>query len=118
MLNQQSKQPHYATIPQAVLEGLVSFTAKRNIIVFSDEMSRPLFHTQSTTPSIISFSRQYRNTIAISSKAYALPGIRIGWAVSRNSEIMEQITLARDHTTPSVSQIDQDIATFTLALGI
>lgn len=68
----------------------------------------------------MSFSKQYKNIIAVTSlsKAYALPGIRIGWAISPNLEIMEQITLARDYTTLSVSQIDQDIATFTLNLGI
>lgn len=66
------------------------------------------------------FSKQYKNIIAVSSlsKAYALPGIHIGWAISPNPEIIEQITLARDHTTLFVSQIDQDIATFTRGLGI
>lgn len=98
----------------------MSFAAERNIVIFSDEVFRPLFHTESTPPSIISFSKQYKNIIAVSSlsKAYALPGIRIGWAISPNPEIMEQITLARDYTTLSVSQIDQDIATFALGLGM
>ncbi|GLI78359.1 hypothetical protein PoHVEF18_006673 [Penicillium ochrochloron] len=107
-------------MPEAVLEGLVDFATKRNILIFSDEVFRPLFHTQPSPPSIISFSKEYSNIIAVSSlsKAYALPGIRIGWAISPNPEIMEQITLARDYTTLSVSQIDQDIATFTLGLGI
>ncbi|KAJ5380477.1 aspartate aminotransferase, partial [Penicillium cataractarum] len=111
--------PTGASIPQAVLEGLVSFATERNIIIFSDEVFRPLFHTESTPPSIISFAKQCKNIIAVSSlsKAYALPGIRIGWAISPNPEIMEQITLARDYTTLSVSQVDQDIATFALGLG-
>lgn len=99
---------------------MVSFAAERNIIIFSDEVFRPLFHVQTTPPSIINFSKQYKNIIAVSSlsKAYALPGIRIGWAISPNPALMEQITLARDYTTLSVSQIDRDIATFTLGLGI
>lgn len=98
----------------------MSFAAERNIIIFSDEVFRPLFHTETTPPSIISFSKQYKNIIAVSSlsKAYALPGIRIGWAISPDPEIIEQITLARDYTTLSVSQIDQDIATFALGLGM
>jgi aspartate/methionine/tyrosine aminotransferase len=49
------------------------------------------------------------------SKAYSLPGIRLGWIVSPNEEIIHQVTLARDYTTISVSQVDQEIAAFALA---
>lgn len=101
-----------------MLEGLVSVAAKRNIIIFSDEVFRPLFHDSSIEPppSIISIAGKYRNVIAVSSvsKAFSLPGIRVGWVISPNPELVRQVILARDYTTISVSQIDQDIATYAL----
>ena len=88
------------------------------MIVFSDEVFRPLFHGSSIEqpPSIISFAEKYKNVIAISSlsKAFSLPGIRVGWAISPNPELIRQVNKARDYTTISVSQVDQDIATYAL----
>jgi len=66
-------------------------------------------------PSILSMG--YKNTIATGSlsKAYSLAGLRVGWLASRNPEIIERCASARDYTTISVSQIDQQIAAFALS---
>lgn len=66
-------------------------------------------------PSILSLG--YKNVIATGSlsKAYSLAGIRIGWAASRNAELVESIASARDYTTISVSQLDQAVAAFAVA---
>jgi aspartate/methionine/tyrosine aminotransferase len=66
-------------------------------------------------PSILSLG--YKNTIATGSmsKAYSLAGIRVGWLASRSSEIIEQCASARDYTTISVSQLDQQVAAFALS---
>ena len=65
-------------------------------------------------PSILSMS--YEKTIAIGSmsKAYALAGIRVGWIASRSREIIDACARARDYSTISVSQIDDQIASFAL----
>jgi aspartate/methionine/tyrosine aminotransferase len=121
--NSNPNNPTGATIPHAVLAEIVSFASQRNITILSDEVFRPLFHSESTSPdgnppppSIIGFAGQYRNIIATASvsKAFSLPGIRLGWAISPNPELIHQITLAQDYTTISVSQVDQNIATFAL----
>jgi aspartate/methionine/tyrosine aminotransferase len=49
------------------------------------------------------------------SKGYALAGIRVGWIASRDKSIMSAIMSARDYTTISVSQIDDQIATYALS---
>jgi aspartate/methionine/tyrosine aminotransferase len=117
-VNSNPNNPSGASIPRGVLEDIVSFAAERNIIIFSDEVFRPLFHDSSIEqpPSIISFTERYRNIIAVSSvsKAFSLPGIRVGWVISPNPELLHQVTLARDFTTISVSLVDQDIATYAL----
>jgi aspartate/methionine/tyrosine aminotransferase len=112
--------PTGATIPYAVLADIVCFASQRSITILSDEVFRPLFHTtpaEGAPPSIMSFSGSYSNIIATSSlsKAFSLPGIRLGWAISPNLELIRPITWARDYTTISVSQVDQEIATFALS---
>ena len=49
------------------------------------------------------------------SKAYALAGIRVGWIASRSPQIIEICASARHYTTISVSQLDDQIASFALS---
>jgi aspartate/methionine/tyrosine aminotransferase len=112
--------PSGAAIPKFVLEQIVEFAKSRDIIILSDEVYRPLFHKlfdepSSVPPSMNAFG--YSKTIAVGSmsKAYALAGIRIGWIASRDKEIVDAIAAARDYTTISVSQIDDQIATYALS---
>lgn len=112
--------PTGSTTPKSVLQGLVDFAKERNIIILSDEVYRPLFHGISPVepefpPSIVSFG--YTKTISTGSmsKAYSLAGIRIGWIASRDRDIIEAIASARDYTTISVSQLDDQIAAYALS---
>ncbi|KAF2792102.1 putative aspartate aminotransferase [Melanomma pulvis-pyrius CBS 109.77] len=110
------------------LEGLVKpntkirifYAASCDIIVFCDEVYRPLFHDlfepgSAIPPSIATMD--YDNTIATGSmsKAFALAGIRVGWIASRNKKIIQTIASIRDYTTISVSQVDDQIASYALS---
>lgn len=112
--------PTGATIPKSTLKSIVEFAQERDIIVLSDEVYRPLFHGISPVdaeyPSSI-LSLGYEKTIATGSmsKAYSLAGIRIGWIASRDRSIIETIQAARDYTTISVSQLDDQVASYTLS---
>ncbi|KUJ18780.1 putative aspartate aminotransferase [Mollisia scopiformis] len=115
--------PTGATIPKSVLQGLVKFARERDIIVLSDEVYRPLFHGISPVdedfpPSLVSLG--YAKTIITGSmsKAYSLAGIRLGWIASRDPEIIEAIATARDYTTISVSQLDDQVATYALSASV
>ena len=101
------------------LEEIVKIAQEHNLIVLSDEVYRPLFHAISPVdpefpPSILSLG--YEKTIATGSlsKAYAMAGIRVGWIASRSPDIIEACALAREYTTISVSQLDDQIASFAL----
>jgi aspartate/methionine/tyrosine aminotransferase len=115
--------PTGATCPKSVLQGLVDFAQERSIIILSDEVYRPLFHSISPAdkefpPSIVSMG--YEKTIATGSmsKAYSLAGIRIGWIASRDRSIIEAIAAARDYTTISVSQLDDQVASYALSQSV
>lgn len=62
----------------------------------------------------------YRKSVSTGSvsKAYSLPGIRIGWIISPDAEIITQVTNARDYTTLNVSRVDDSIAGFALSASV
>lgn len=112
--------PTGTILPKPLLQSVVDLAAEKNIIVVSDEVYRPIFHSigpmdPSFPPSIISLG--YSNTIVTGSlsKAYSLAGIRIGWLASRSPELVEKIYAARHYTTLSVSQLDSAVAAFALS---
>jgi aspartate/methionine/tyrosine aminotransferase len=111
--------PTGATIPKAVLRHVVEFARARDIIVLCDEVYRPLYHSlpsgSDAPPSILSLG--YKKTISTGSmsKAWALAGIRLGWVASRDKGIIDAIAAARDYTTISVSQLDDQVASFALS---
>jgi len=112
--------PTGAVIPKPTLDALIKLAEEHDLIIHSDEVYRPVFHSLSPSspefpPSILSLP--YKKSIATGSlsKAYSLAGIRVGWIASRSSEIIEACAQARDYTTISVSQLDDQIATFALS---
>ncbi|KAK0362655.1 hypothetical protein LTR59_011273 [Friedmanniomyces endolithicus] len=114
------QNPTGQILPKPLLQRIIDLACSKSIPILSDEVYRPLFHNitpmdPSFPPSILSMG--YKNTIATGSlsKAYSLAGLRVGWLASRNPEIIERCASARDYTTISVSQIDQQIAAFALS---
>ena len=110
--------PTGAIIPISVLAQIVDVARKNDLILFADEVYRPLFHSVPAghaPPSVISMG--YKKTIATSSmsKAWAIAGIRVGWVASPDEGIIEDIVVARDYTTISVSRIDDQIANYALS---
>jgi aspartate/methionine/tyrosine aminotransferase len=94
----------------------VDLARTNGIIVMSDEVYRPIFHSvEDIPPSILSLG--YENTVATGSlsKAYSLAGIRVGWLASRNGALVERVRDARHYTTISVSMVDSHIAAHALA---
>lgn len=112
--------PTGAIIPKPTLDALIELAEEHNLIIHSDEVYRPLFHSISPSapefpPSILSLP--YPRTIVTGSlsKAYSLAGIRVGWIASRSAEIIEACAQARDYTTISVSRVDDEIAAYALS---
>lgn len=115
--------PTGATVPKTVLQEIVEFAKEKNITILSDEVYRPLFTGMSPVdaefpPSLINMG--YKNTIVTGSmsKAYSLAGIRVGWIASRDENIVETISTARDYTTISVSQLDDQVASYALSASV
>jgi aspartate/methionine/tyrosine aminotransferase len=49
------------------------------------------------------------------SKAFGIPGIRVGWIISAAPGLLDKFHGARDYTTITVSQLDDGVAAFALS---
>ncbi|AEO53651.1 hypothetical protein MYCTH_2295284 [Thermothelomyces thermophilus ATCC 42464] len=111
--------PTGSTIPKSVLSQIVASARERGIIILCDEVYSPLYHSlpegQEAPPSVLAFG--YSKTIATGSmsKSFSLAGIRIGWIASRDRAIIGAVAAARDYTTISVSQLDDQVASYALS---
>ena len=119
----QPNNPSGARIATATLMEIVAFAKERNIILFSDEVYRPLYHDlygdgADIPPPVTSLG--YKRTVATGSmsKAYALAGTRVGWLISPDESIIEAVCGARDYTTISVSQLDDQVAQYALSAKV
>jgi aspartate/methionine/tyrosine aminotransferase len=96
----------------------VDIAREHGIILHSDEVYRPLFHSldadSQDPPSVLSLGYEKTIVTGSMSKAFSLAGIRLGWIASLSPEIFEACASTRDYTVISVSQVDDQIATFAL----
>lgn len=103
-------------VSKAFLEEIVNISRATDIMVFCDEVFRPLFHADDVAPPpIVSLGYEQSISTGSLSKAYGLPGARIGWIVSRNKALLRRILAARDYTTTTVSRLDDSLAAFALS---
>ncbi len=87
---------HFSKVEQ---QALIEIARKHNIILFSDEVYRELEHDPAYA--ISGFGDAYENGISLGvmSKAYGLPGLRIGWLATKNAEILEKVAMLKEYTT-------------------
>ena len=81
------------------LDSMIEFARKHDLYIFCDEMYRLLEYNPShRLPSICDL---YEKGIALSglSKAFALPGLRLGWLATRDRALLEQCLSFKDYTT-------------------
>jgi aspartate/methionine/tyrosine aminotransferase len=94
--------PHNPTgyLPsKAEFEALIDLVRRRGIYLLSDEMYRFLEHRVGTA--LPSACDLYERAFCLSglSKAYGLPGLRIGWLASQDAQILTKVQELKDYTT-------------------
>lgn len=99
------------------LRKICSLCAENKIYLHCDEVYRPMFHSLpadvSEPPSICEL---YDNGISTGSmsKAYSAAGIRVGWIITKNKDLIRTALSRRDYNTISVSMVDDMIAQYIL----
>src|SRR5665213_195025 len=83
----------------ATFEQVVELARERSIVLLSDEVYRGLEHEQSLR--LPNACDVYEHAISLNtvSKAYGLPGLRIGWLASRDASLLAAIREMKLYTT-------------------
>ena len=78
---------------------IVDFARRHNLYLFSDEMYRFLEYDPSSR--LPSACEVYPKAISLfgMSKTFGLAGVRIGWLVTRDSELLANMATLKDYTT-------------------
>jgi aspartate/methionine/tyrosine aminotransferase len=109
-------QPHNPTgtmFDLATLDALVALAERSGAILLVDETYRDLTHGD---PLPVAASRSPR-VISVSSmsKAYGLPGLRIGWAICQDAALAERLLAAKEQVLICGATLDERIAGTVLA---
>ncbi len=94
--------PHNPTgllMPAKVFQRVLDLAASRGIVVFSDEVYRELEHDPAARLPAACEVHERAVSLGSMSKSYGLPGLRIGWLVSRDPEILRRCLEFRYYTT-------------------
>lgn len=115
--------PTGVPIPRDVVYKIVDFAKARGIMILSDEVYRPLFHdgledNADLPPSVADLGYDKAIVTGSLSKAYSLGGIRVGWIASGDKAIVERLVEARHYVTISVSQLDDQVASYALSPAV
>ena len=100
--------PTGAVISRADLDTLIDFAERRGIYLLVDETYRDMIYVEdfpvaaSLSPSVISVSSM--------SKTYGIPGIRIGWVISQDNELMKLLLCAKEQIGICGSLLDEAVA--------
>ncbi len=103
--------PHNPTgtmFDRATLDALVALAERSGAVLLVDETYRDLTHghalpvAATLSPRVISVSSM--------SKAYGLPGLRVGWAVCRDPEVAEGLLAAKEQMVICGATLDEAIA--------
>ncbi|MCD6368558.1 MAG: aminotransferase class I/II-fold pyridoxal phosphate-dependent enzyme [Thermoproteales archaeon] len=96
------------------LEELSDFSRRKRCILVFDEAYRGLEHNGSITPSVIEINDlDYSVVTSTLSKTFALPGLRIGWLIARES-VVKRAWSIHDYTTIAPAKISDHLATLVL----
>ena len=103
--------PHNPTgivLSRDSLDAIIRIAEQKNIHVLVDETYRDLCFSV-PYPLAASLSR---NAISVSSvsKAYGLPGLRLGWLVTRDEKLMEILLAAKEQIFITNSVLDEEVA--------
>ena len=78
---------------------IVELARKYKCIIFCDEVYRELEQKPAYAIPAIADVYEYGVSLGVMSKAYGLPGLRIGWLATKQAEILEKVAILKEYTT-------------------
>ena len=103
--------------PESTWRQLLETCHERRILVISDEVYRGIERQPETTLPQAADVTPSALSINVLSKAYGLPGLRIGWAACQNTETLERLERAKHYTSICNSAPSEMLAALALRHG-
>lgn len=105
--------PTGSFIPEEMLKAIVEIAKSVDAYVLSDEVYRGISEDDSYMPSIVDF---YEKGISVGSmsKTFSLAGLRLGWIVSKDKDVIGLCRERRDYDTISCGVLDDILASLAL----
>jgi aspartate/methionine/tyrosine aminotransferase len=105
--------PHNPTgylMSRAALDEIVSIARSRGIYLFCDEIFR--FIEQDASQRLPAAASLYERAVSIGglSKTFGLPGVRVGWVVSHDRELLGEMTRLKDYLSLCNGATDEFLA--------
>ncbi len=100
--------------PREAFEAMIDLLRERDIHLLSDEMYRFLEADENTT--LPAACELYAKAVSLGglSKAFGLPGLRIGWTATRDRDLQAGMARFKDYTTICSSAPSEVLATIAL----
>ena len=106
--------PTGATLTETELKHLINLCKKYDVWLLSDEVFRGLEHVEQYRLPAVADIYKKGISIGVISKAFAVPGIRIGWLVCRHEKLRTRIIDIKGYLSICNSQIDELLASVIL----
>ncbi len=105
--------PTGSLIPEETLREIVEIAKSVGAYVLSDEVYRGISEDGSYMPSIVDL---YDKGVSVGSmsKCFSLAGLRLGWIVARDPEVIRLVLERRDYDTISCGVLDDRLAALAL----
>lgn len=104
--------PHNPTgqiIHANVIESIIKIAEEKNIFILMDETYRELNFNFPLNPYFAEMSEKIISVCSMS-KAYGVPGIRVGWIICQNQNIMTKFLAAKEQIILANAAIEEHIA--------
>src|SRR5689334_14232434 len=82
-----------------VFEQVIGLARAHGLVLFSDEVYRELEHDPANRLPAACDLDERAVSLGSISKSYGLPGLRLGWLVTRDAALREAIMRLKDYTT-------------------
>jgi len=106
------QNPTGTMITESELNEIISLVESKGIYLLFDETYREM--TPDPLPIVGSLSK-HAISVSSFSKAYGLPGLRIGWLINQDNDLIEKFLAAKELIFICNSIVDEEIATQFLA---
>jgi aspartate/methionine/tyrosine aminotransferase len=106
--------PTGAIIDESQLKEIADITKDGNAWLVSDEIYRGVELQGDKSPSAFDYSEKVMVTSSLS-KAYGLPGLRLGWIVASDPDVAEELWTYTDYTSICPTALSDYLATIALS---